>query len=62
MHVKSMLYFLRQCSSSKLCLLAMATILPKKCKSFTEEFGCLQFIADSRDTFGNFLKAHFNNF
>ena len=26
--------------------------------SVTEESGCLQFIADSRDTFGNIQKAH----
>ena len=43
-------------SSSKLCLVAMATILPKNCKSVTEEFGFLQFIADSQDTFGNVQK------
>ena len=39
----------------------------KKCKSVTEEFGFLQFIADSRDTFGNVQKTHtcikhFDNF
>ena len=59
MHVKSMYITLPEIvSSSKLCLVAMATILPKKCKSVSEEFGCLQFIADSLETFGNVQKAH----
>ena len=39
----------------------MATIQPK-CKSVSEESDCPQFIADSRDAFGNLQKAHMKHF
>ena len=59
MHVKLMYLTLSEIVSfSKLCLVAMATILPKKYKSVSEELGCVQFIADSLETFGNVQKAH----